>query len=268
MLKKAEAIAANRAAWNQSATYHKANEEFAGLLEGFGHQPGFSSLDSVATVALEKIGVQGKRVAQICCNKGSEILSIENMGALDCVGFDFSGEFLVLARQLANAGGLNCQFVESNAYEIPCEFDKQFNVCVITIGVFGWMPEIDGFFRVVARLMKPGGRLLVYEEHPIMNMFEPRAANPMVPANSYFQEEPFEEDGLILYDGSDPGTAGKHYWFVHPLANVLNACIQSGIRIDSYDEYPHNISSAEFDVYGEQDCNLPMSYILTGTLEE
>lgn len=266
-MKHEDVIAANRATWNRSAPYHASGGEFARLLKGFSG-PGFSSLDSIATGYLERIGVAGKRVAQVCCNKGHEILSIENMGAAYCVGFDQSAAFLDLARQLAAAGNLGCEFVETDAYEIPLAYDGQFDLCVITIGVFGWMPDLPGFLDRVAGLLKPGGRLFVYEEHPVMNMFEPGAVNHMLPENSYFRSEPYIEEGVIVYDASDVGDAQNgdpHYWFFHPLSSVLNGCISSGIRIDSFDEYPHNISSEEFAIFEQGSIRLPMSYVLIGT---
>ena len=43
---------------------------------------------------------------------------------------------------------------------------------------------------------------VVYEQHPIMNMFEPGDADPMTPVHSYFKAEPFEDQGAIVYDGA------------------------------------------------------------------
>jgi SAM-dependent methyltransferase len=156
--------AANRAAWDASAPYHEEGAEFAGLLEGFA-KPGFSCLDAELTERLEALGVAGKDVAQLCCNNGREILSVKNLGAGRSVGFDQSGAFLAQARRLAAAGGLDCDFVEGDVYEIPAEFDGAFDMVLITIGVFGWMPDLRAFFDVVARLLRPGGALLVYPHY-------------------------------------------------------------------------------------------------------
>ncbi len=81
--------AANRAAWEASAPYHEEGAEFAGLLAGFA-KPGFSCLDAVLTERLMALEVVGKDVAQICCNNGREILSVKNLAAGRCVGFDQS----------------------------------------------------------------------------------------------------------------------------------------------------------------------------------
>ena len=253
--------AANRAAWDASAPYHDEGAEFAGLLEGFA-KPGFSCLDAELTERLEALGVAGKDVAQLCCNNGREILSVKNLGAGRSVGFDQSGAFLAQARRLAAAGGLDCDFVEGDVYEIPAEFDGAFDMVLITIGVFGWMPDLRAFFDVVARLLRPGGALLVYEQHPIMNMFEPGAADPHKPVHSYFKAEPFKDTGAIVYDGTPDVPGEPQYWFVHKLSDVMSAGLERGLTLEHFREYPHNISSAEFDIYNGQEAQLPVSYLL------
>ena len=124
------------------------------------------------------------------------------------------------------------------------------------------MPDLGAFFDVIARLLRPGGALLVYEQHPIMNMFEPGAADPMKPVNSYFKAEPFEDVGAIVYDGTQGLPGEPQYWFVHKMSDIMTACLQRGLAIEHFREYPHNISTTEFDVYNEQAAQLPVSYTL------
>ena len=261
--------AANRAAWEASAPYHEEGAEFAALLEGF-REEGFSCLDGVLTERLMALEVAGKDVAQICCNNGREILSVKNLAAGRCVGFDQSAAFLAQGRRLAAAaangggigGGIICDFVEGDVYKIPAAYDGAFDIVLITIGVFGWMPELGAFFDVVARVLKPGGALLVYEEHPIMNMFEPGAADPLKPVASYFKAEPFEDTGAIVYDGTQDLPGETQYWFVHKLSDIMTAGLERGLAIEHFREYPHNINADEFEIYNGQAAQLPLSYIL------
>ena len=253
--------AANRLAWDASARYHEEGAEFAGLLAGFA-RPGFSCLDAVLTERLRALGVAGLDVAQLCCNNGREILSVKNLGAARAVGFDQSGAFLGQARRLAAAGNIACDFVEGDVYAVPADYDGAFDIVLITIGVFGWMPELGAYFDVIARLLRPGGALLVYEQHPIMNMFEPGAADPMTPVHSYFKAEPFEDVGALVYDGTQGLPGEPQYWFVHTLGDLLSECLERGLALEHFREYPHNISSAEFDVYNGQEAQLPASYVM------
>ena len=255
-------VAANRRAWNRAAPHHRASPSFEELLAGF-RRPGFSCLYAVESERLRALGVAGKDVAQLCCNNGREILSVKNLGAGACVGFDLSEGFLAQARELAAAGGLDCRFVEGDALEIPASFDASFDLVLVTIGVFGWMPDLGAFVEVAARLLRPGGALFVHEQHPIMVMFEPGDPDdPYRLVNSYFRTEPFAEDEIIVYDGEVTDETETHYWFVHTFGDIVSACLAAGFVIEHLREYPHNISSTPFDIYENQDAQLPQSYTL------
>lgn len=252
-------VAANRAAWDEAAQYHRAHEQYERLLAGFA-TPGFSCLDSVATDTLETIGVAGRDVAQICCNNGRELLSIKNMGAGRCVGFDFAPAFLAQGRELAAAGGIDCEFVETRVEAIPPAYDGAFNLAVTTIGVYGWMPDIEAFFATVARLLKPGGRYFAYEEHPIGNMLEPKQPEGLV--HSYFRREPFVENVGLDYWGFTAYEAETHYWFVHRLGEIVTAAARAGLVLESLTEYPHNITSADYHVFEGRPAQLPLSFTM------
>lgn len=255
-------VAANRAAWDGSAHHHRVNDSWRKLVAGFA-TPGYSCLDATGTAALAAIGVAGRAVAQLCCNNGRELLSIANMGAARCVGFDQSAAFLEQARELAGiAGAANCTFVAGDVYKIPPAHDGSFDLVVVTIGVFGWMPDLAAFLAVAARLLRPGGRLYVHEEHPLMNMFDPQADRPFEPAIDYFRTEPLVETNAIVYDGATASEVVPHYWFCHTLAEVFTGYLDNGLAIETFREYPNNISSVAFDIYEERATAMPMSYVL------
>src|SRR5512147_1738742 len=107
-MERRDYTAANRQSWNEAAPVHK-EQKFEELLQAF-RRPGYSRLDQIATHTFEKIGIQGKTVAQLCCNNGRELLSVKNMGAGRCVGFDIADNFIEQGRQLAAAGNITCEF--------------------------------------------------------------------------------------------------------------------------------------------------------------
>jgi SAM-dependent methyltransferase len=260
----ATAIAANRAAWDESAPLHHGNAAWQRISEGF-RTPGFSCFDgqhAIIGAALADVGVAGKDVAQVCCNNGRETISLRNLGARRAVGFDQSAAFLAQARELNAIAGQDCLFVECDANAIPQEHKGQFDLVVITIGVFGWMPDIQRFMRSACGLLRPKGQLLVYEEHPVANMFEVRSERPMEAVNSYFKRHPFVERRAIVYDDTPPPDVNVHYWFVHPLSAVITAIIGCGLTIEVFQEFSQNISSTVFDALEKPEPILPLSYLL------
>jgi ubiquinone/menaquinone biosynthesis C-methylase UbiE len=261
MMQGEEYIEANRRAWNEVAPIHAAANQ-ARLLQRFA-QPGFSVLDEYERAKLEQIGVAGKAVAQIGCNNGRELLSIKNMGAGRCVGFDLSEQFIEQARALNAAAQHDCEFVATNALEIPADYDQQFDLVFITIGVLSWMPDIHAFFAGVGRLLRPGGHLLIYEMHPFTTMLDLPAETetPLLITLSYFSKAATQDSGLDYYNESDYD-ALPHYWFTHTLGALFQAMIDSGIALAAFEEYPHDISNAFAPL--EQFQKVPLSCIIVG----
>ncbi len=259
-MNRKDITSANREAWEEAAPLHREQNlerQLAAIRE-----PGYSCLDEVETARLLALGVAGKDVAQLCCNNGRELLSVKNLGAGRCVGFDGAEGFLEQARELAAAGGLDCEFVCSDVYEIPADYDAGFDLVTITIGVVSWMPDLSGFLAVAARLLRPGGALFIYEQHPILLMIEPgKADEPVSWDYSYFRREPFiESDGLDYYGGgtyeSKPMTS-----FQYGLAEVVMAGLASGLAVEHFEELPGHISNTWYNVE-RQGPELPMSYTL------
>lgn len=260
-LQRDDYTAASRDAWNVSAQHHREGEDWTKLTEGFA-RPGFSCLDAVETAVMGDLDVIGLDVAQICCNNGRELISVRNMGAARCVGFDQSDEFLAQGRELAALAGQDVEFVCSDVYKIGPEFDGVFDLVLITIGVFGWMPDLKAFMELPARLLKPGGRLVIHEEHPIINMFDPEHERPFEPVLDYFRPEPLKEQGAIVYDGTPNETEATHWWFFHTLADVMTAALAAGLALERFDEHPNNISGVEWNIYHERETNMPVSYVM------
>ncbi|MDJ0971360.1 MAG: methyltransferase domain-containing protein [Kiloniellales bacterium] len=253
-------VAANRAAWDEVAPIHaRHNQDHQ--LAAF-RRPGYSCLEPVETELLRAIGIEGKDVAQLCCNNGREILSVKNLGAGRCVGFDFSARFLEQAQALAAAAGIACDFVETEVTEVAPDYDGAFDLVLITIGVLNWMPDLEAFFAVPARLLRPGGLVLLHEQHPALNMFEP--GDPVDPPRlrySYFDQGVHEDqDGLDYYGGGDYG-ARPNYWFPHKLSDILSAALGRGFELTQFEERPEDISNT-FPELGEAALRPPMSFTM------
>ncbi len=252
---------ANRDAWNASAPLHAQGESWAALNAGF-ETPGFSTFDPTLTKAMRRIGLDGKRIVQIGCNNGREILSCLSLGASEGLGIDQSDAFLAQGRHLAARAGLTCKFLCSDIYALPPDTPRDFDLGLITIGVLNWMPDLPRFFDVVAKLLRPDGTLMIYETHPFLEVFNPTGDDPFAPATSYFRSAPFVSAEALVYDGAEAPPAPPSYWFVHTLGAILNACIASGLNISRFDEFPHSNRETDYDKYQNREAQLPMCYLL------
>ena len=188
-------------------------------------------------------------------------LSLASLSIQPSLGIDQSGAFLEQARIIAQASVLEPRLVEADIYNLP-EDVGTFDLALITIGVLNWMPDLVEFFRVVSRLLHPGGHLVIYETHPFMEMFEPDSETPHEPAFSYFRKDPLVEEGLISYDGVDHGKGETGYWFIHSIGQIVTSCVAAGLAITSLKEFGHSIREPEYDIYEGREAQIPMTFLL------
>ena len=258
--KTKEITTANLVAWNEAAPFHdKHNREE--LIKEFS-RPGFSCLDEIETTRLQALDFKGKSVAQICCNNGRELISVKNLGAGRCVGFDGAQEFLNQGRELASLAKQEVEFVCCDIYDIDDVYKEQFDIVTITIGVISWMPDVERFFATVASLIKPGGALFIYEQHPILDMIEPAGADEPLDWNtSYFSKASFTETTGLDYFGGETYDAKPVTSFLHTMSETIMAGINADLSLEHFEEFPHHISNTWWNVE-KSEIGLPMCYTL------
>ena len=238
----------NRRAWNQVQPIHL-RERPGNLRDEVGAED-FSTLDSVARAAFERIGLQDKSVAQFSCNNGRELISVLKAGARTGVGFDIADAFVSEARELAALSQVDATFVRANVLSLPSGYEESFDLGFSTIGTLHWLENLECFFREVASTLKPGGVFFLYEMHPILDVFGNTDADPGYepdrpekPLFNYFETDPWMgEDGLDYY-GNTEYTAETSIGFRHQMGEILTSLAKAGLVLEELREYPHDISN-------------------------
>lgn len=251
---------ANQRSWNQvAARHHQGKEEGKQLFKN----PDHSVLDDTITAKLQAYGLVGKRVAQVCCNDGTETMSIKNLGAAACTGFDISDYAIEEAQKLATSCAIDCEFVQTDIYDIPETYNESFDLVYISAGSLIWFPDLPLFFKTVSRLLKSDGMVLIYDIHPVLFMLDENdKEHPLEMKFSYFIDEPrIYNDGLD-YINKETYEGESYYVFDPTLSQILNSILENKFSIRSFDEYNHDISSL-YDHLRDQNINLPQSYILS-----
>jgi ubiquinone/menaquinone biosynthesis C-methylase UbiE len=253
---------ANRIAWNEVMPYHQKAKDgkfFRAFLT-----PGYSCLDDVVASKLNECGVKGKDVAQLGCNDGRETLSLKNMGANRTVGFDISDSAISEARKLAETAKLTCEFVRTDIYEIPENYDNSFDLIYISIGFLPWLPDLGRFFEIAARLLRKNGQLLIYESHPFLHMFDAEAKDyPPRIVESYFRREPWVDTTSLDYYTNTVYDASAQYNFPHTLSDLIGGMVRAGLEVVRFEEYAEDISLC-YAHFNNKEPKIPMSYILIG----
>jgi ubiquinone/menaquinone biosynthesis C-methylase UbiE len=262
-MNKERVIKTNQEAWNEAAPIHK-KYYYNRLLRKF-KRPGYSCIKGIKQDTLLAHGLEGKAVFQPCCNNGRDLLSIKNLGAKRCVGFDFCSEFIEHGKEFAAAGGIECELIHADVYKLDKQYDGQFDIAYITAGTLWCLPDLDGFFAVVSRLMRPGAWLFMYEFHPILAMYgmEPsKRLRWLRLRHSYFMKEPYIAKKGLNYYRSKAYRAKPCYLFHYKLSDIIQAIVNSGLMIETFQERDIT-SEGKFKKLTRKKNRLPLTYIIT-----
>lgn len=258
---------ANRLAWNevmprhQAANQNKWNQRFS--------VPGYTLFEEPERAQLKKVGIEGKAICHLCCNNGVELMSLKNMGAKRCVGFDISNAAIEEARQRSEQTQIQCEFICTDVYALSADYRGEFDLVYLSIGCLGWLPDISIFLTKVDQLLKAGGQVFIYEQHPFTEMIssdDDKTADPLKIIGPYFKAEPYEETDGVDYVGKTTYESKPMYWFVWTLSDILNGLIKAGLQIHFFQEYEKDIS-ANHSRNESAGAAIPLSYILIATKE-
>lgn len=257
---------ANRAAWNEVCPKHivaRAND-YPNLKRDL-QQNHYYKLNSLDESVLKAIGIQGKRVAQLCCNNGLDLISVLNKGATSGVGFDICDEAILEAQSYATLSPLNCSFVRTDVYDIGPEYRDQFDYVFLNVGALMWLPELPKLFEIIQAMLAPSGHLSLVDLHPFALMSPHYQATSegsgaqVVLFDPYFQPKPYWTSGLDYLGRTE--YEGKQYClFSHKMSDIINAITKSGLTINALEEYPIDISGQYNSA--EAKNTIPLSFSL------
>lgn len=251
----------NRALRNAKTEYH-VKSEFYGMSS---FTAGMSSLKEIELSLLGD--VSGMEIMHLQCHFGMDSLSLARMGAR-VTGVDISDVAIEKARQLNDALGLDANFICTDVYSVPQVVNKRFDMVFTTYGVIGWLPDMQQWADVVSSSLKSGGKLLLVEFHPMIWMFD----NHFIHIEySYFNIGPIIETLNGTYADRDAPLQLKEIGWNHPLSEVVQSLINSGMQIEVFREYdysPYNafhnsimVEDGKYMIAGKEQ-KLPMTYAL------
>ena len=113
------------------------------------------------TLVLELVGAAGgRRILDVGCGDAMLLTVLAGKGAV-ATGVDASPAMLSAGRARAKAAGLDITFVEGDAGALPFA-DATFDT-VTAVTVLCFVPDAEHAVREIARVLRPGGRLVIGE---------------------------------------------------------------------------------------------------------
>ena len=162
--------AANRAAWDEAAErYEGWFDEAVALIRAGG-----SNLFPVEHELIGDLraGAGTERAIHLQCAGGRDTLSLWTCGAREVSGIDISPRMLELAARLTEATGAPARWIEADVLDAPHELDGTADLVYSGRGAIIWLHDLDGWAAVIARLLAPAGRLVIFDGHPAEWLFD------------------------------------------------------------------------------------------------
>ncbi len=221
--------AANRARWDEAAPLHAASDYYD--LDGFR-----AGRDDIRPFEFDELGpVEGLDLIHLQCHIGTDTLSWARHGAR-VVGLDFSPNSIDIAVELAEDCRIEAQFVCADVYDaVSAVGHRHFDIVYTGIGALGWLPDLQGWARVVSDLLRPAGVLYFVEIHPIV--IGVVGDGRTVAQDMFGAEYQVWTERNGTYAVPDAVLANTEtYERVHALSEVLTALLDAGLAIELFRE--------------------------------
>ena len=186
-------------------------------------------------VALAVGDVAGRDVLHLQCHIGFDSILLARAGAR-VIGADFSAASVAKARSLAERAGVGARFVQADSRDLPRWLHGGFDLVYATIGVLNWIGDIDAWMASAAAVLRPGGRLVLVEIHPLYTAVG--SLDPLVLDFPYADAGPqrFDEDGSYANPAATVA-ATETIEHAHSLGEVVTAALGAGLRIEALREH-------------------------------
>lgn len=224
----------NRESWNNATRQH--HTHLPDLIERY--RNGYNGLYAED---MELLGdLHGKRVVHLQCNDGQDTVSIARFCGGDLTGVDISDYAIEAARRLAEGAGIPTTFVRSDLFDWFDTTEDRFDVVYTSYGALFWLSDIRRWGQGVARVLKSGGKVVIVEFHPTINMFELDWSLGF----DYMGGKQVGTNGVGDYVGNDfDGTAFQNpapsFEYAYGIADIVSALLDAGLTLTHLREYPY-----------------------------
>lgn len=254
----------NRRGWNEGAEGYRAqlDETVARLRAGTSN---LHPLERANLLALGPLRAWCGTAIHLQCASGEDTLSLWLEGAGRVIGVDISDRHIENARVVSEALEAPATWVRCDVLDTPHEWDGTADLVYTGRGALCWIHDIGGWASVVARLLKPGGVVHVLDDHPVTFLFDP-GADAIVPSRlSYFHHSEWSQGWPTTYLGDLGRPVEEHarkYERLWPLASVVQALLDAGLRLERLGEHPDRYWKNFDGLKPEERATLPLTFTL------
>lgn len=203
------------------------------------HRAGVSALDSEELKLLGDL--QNKRVLHLACAVCDEGITMATLGAT-VVGVDISETHVRVGQEKANALGVEVAPRVGDMMNLDKDL-RDFDLVYISTGGLCWVPDLDDWLIGVRSTLKPGGRMLIAEHHPLWEMMGVVGDRQLIVLRDYFEKQdlpPIRDASKAAIGFAE--TSDNEYTlhsFIWGIGAVVSALIKHDFQIEALVELPY-----------------------------
>lgn len=238
----------NRLSWNEATKAHNSHK---GDQAKFFREGG----STLFPEEIELLGnIAGLSLLHLQCNAGQDTLSLAQLGAV-VTGVDISDEAVAFAQKLSEESGIPATFHRADVFdwlEEAAKGNERFDIVFCSYGAVCWISDLSVWAKGIASVLKPGGRFVVVDFHPVSWMFDLDWTHKF----PYFTEgKPLTcEEGIGDYvarsgealtpSGYETGIEKfRNPYQVHEfqwgIGEIVTALLNAGLNLRALKEYPY-----------------------------
>ncbi|HEY3562521.1 MAG TPA: class I SAM-dependent methyltransferase [Kribbella sp.] len=215
-------VAGNRVVWERAS--HKHIHEYDELLE---QARGDGLLFERELELLAPVLADAPVVVHLQSGHGLDDVGLLKAGARRVIGVDYSSVAAGAAQRRATDLQVNSRYVVAEVPGVPLE-DGCADLVYTGKGALIWMRDIDAWARDVARVVRPGGHVFVYEAHPAVPLWTWDEDEARIrPDRSYFAESHIND--------TFPGNGAQEWQWT--LGQIVTAITTAGLHLQVLEEY-------------------------------
>ncbi len=254
----------NKNSWNARVNSHLKSEFY-------NHENFLNGETSLKSIELQLLGdIRGKTILHLQCHFGQDSISMSRLGA-DVVGVDLSDKAIDVAREIADETGQTTAFICCDIYSLPQHLSQKFDIVFTSYGTIGWLPDLDRWGEIVSQFLKPNGKFIFVEFHPVVWMFDDDFQKV---SYNYFNDGAIVETESGTYADRSADISGEYVMWNHSMSAVISSLLNNGLAlqlIQEFDYSPYNCfnHTIEFEPgkfrIQHMENKIPMVYALSAS---
>ena len=181
---------------------------------------------------------EGVKIANICGSCGKKAIPLALLGA-EVTVFDISEDNRRYAMETAQAAKVSIGYEVGDVMEIDLNrFGGVFDIVFMEGGILAYFHDIDAFMGIMYALLKPGGKMICSDFHPIIKIMDTLKLE--TPSMGYFSTDVFEGEmaHARFYEEKIRKQFPKCLYRRYTISEIINAIINSGFTLKRFDEHP------------------------------